>query len=169
MTLSLSPDQRKALVQHYLENAWNTSADERSDPSHCTKDAEAIHPYADTVELYLGGERLDVSPLDIRKKMYATFPDLHFIIVDMLVEGEKVVVRWLIEGTDLGGYDGNPPTGRPMCLTGITLLYMEGQKITEEWNEADIAGMERQLGFVSISQSPKITMRRPRPSRPALF
>ncbi len=175
MSLSLSPDQRKALVQHYLENAWNTSTDEKGDPPPDTINAEGAQSHMPScsealdypASAYPGAQYLDVSLPEIRKMMHSTFPDLHFTIVDLIVEGEKVVVRWLMQGTDLGGYDGHPPTGRSMRLTGITLMCMEGQTIIEEWHEADIAGMLRQLGFVSVPQPPKITMRRPGPSRPS--
>jgi predicted ester cyclase len=174
MSLSLSLDQRKALVRHYLENAWNTSFDEKGNPLADTCDTEDGHQHipacSETLDspasAHLGAQYLDVSLPEIRKMMRKAFPDLYFTIIDVIVEEEKAAIRWLMQGTDLGGYEEHAPTGRSMQLTGITLLYMQGSAIVEEWNEADIAGLLRQLGYISILQPPKITMRRPGHSRP---
>jgi predicted ester cyclase len=48
------------------------------------------------------------------------FPDLHFTIEDMVAEGDEVVVRWSLRGTRLGNYQGHPPTGKPVSVTGIS-------------------------------------------------
>jgi predicted ester cyclase len=171
---SLSVDQRKALVRQYLEIAWNTQAvDERNDAdrpvANLAGSQQETLPYFD-IELspdcvYLGDERLSIPLAELRAIVRTTFPDIRLTISDLVVEGEKVVVRWFLQGTDLGGYEGHLPTGRPIRLTGITIMRMEHDIIVEEWNEVDIAGMLRQLGFVYAPQPPRITMRRPGPTR----
>jgi len=177
MSSSLSADQRKALVRHYLETAWNTQeAGERSDapwpvaapdggqqplPS-C---ADALDSPGSLACVFVGADRLCTPLAEMRKAVRTTFPDLHLTITDLVVEGEKVVVRWLMQGTDLGGYEGHLPTRRSIHLTGITMMRMEDQTIVEEWNEVDLAGMLRQLGFVSVPQPPRITVRRPGSTR----
>jgi steroid delta-isomerase-like uncharacterized protein len=171
-SLSLdSLDQRKALVRHYLETVWNTQeADEKSDAlrQDTAWDDSQENGHSCTTALdslacaYLGAERLSTPLAQIRKALRTTFPDISLTITDLVAEGEKVVVRWLMQGTDLGGYDGHPPTGRPIHLTGITIMRLEDYVIVEEWNEVDVAGMLRQLGFVYTPQPPKITVRRPR-------
>src|ERR1051326_3647422 len=111
MPLSLSPDQRKALVRGYLESTWNAPFDEKeaSSPTMTyAEDGQRQRPSCSEIvvppaTIAIGMQCLDVSL--VRKKMRTTFPDLHFTITDMVVEGEKVVVRWLMQGTDLGGYN----------------------------------------------------------------
>lgn len=173
MSSSLTPDQRKALVRHYLETVWNTQApDERSDAArnvaHLDDSQQNMPLYTDAqispASVYLGDERLCIPLAQLRTTVRTTFPDIHLTISDLVVEGEKVVVRWLLQGTDLGGYEGHPPTRRPIRLTGITLIRMEHDTIIEEWNEVDIAGLLRQLGFVYTPQPPRITLRRPGPT-----
>ena len=173
MSSSLTPDQRKALVRHYLEAAWNTrAADERSDAArhiaNLDDSQQNIPLYTDAqlspASVYLGDERLSMPLAQLRTVVRTTFPDIHLTISDLVVEGEKVVVRWFLQGTDLGGYEGHPPTGRPIRLTGITIMRMEQDTIMEEWNEVDIAGLLRQLGFVYTPRPPRITMRRPGPT-----
>lgn len=168
--LSLSADQRKALVRQYLETAWNTQvSDETSDvPSHSSdldggqqKMPSCAGEELSPASVYLGDERLSIPLAELRAVVRTTFPDIRLTISDLVVEGEKVAVRWILQGTDLGGYEGHLPTGRPVRLTGITIIRMEQDIIVEEWNEVDIAGMLRQLGFVYTPQPPRITMRRP--------
>jgi predicted ester cyclase len=113
--------------------------------------------------VYLGDERLSIPLAELRAVVRTTFPDIHLTISDLVVEEEKVVVRWFLQGTDLGGYKGHLPTGRLVRLTGITIMRMEQDSIVEEWNEIDLAGMLRQLGYVYTPQPPRITMRRPGP------
>lgn len=166
---SLSIDQRKALVRHYLETAWNGPV--TGEGSDAAPDANqqnmlsGLDEQISPTSVYLGDEPLCVPLAQLRKAVRTTFPDLHFTISDLVVEGEKVVVRWFLQGTDLGGYEGHAPTGRPVRLTGITIMRMEQDIIVEEWNEVDIAGLLRQLGFVYMPQPPRITMRRPGPTK----
>ena len=57
------------------------------------------------------------------------------------------------EGVHEGELFGIPPTNRPMKVTGITILRLEGGKIVERWVEVDMLGALQQLGVVPESQS----------------
>ena len=74
-------------------------------------------------------------------------------IDDIIAEGDKVVVRVTGEGVHEGELFGIPPTNRPMKVTGITILRLEGGKIVERWVEVDMLGDLQQLGVVPESQS----------------
>ena len=165
MLPSLSPEQRKTLVRHYIETVWNRqeAVDSNQDSQQGQDDSQPEAFCAETIRVYMGNERLSIPHSQQRDTVRKTFPDMHLTITDLLVEGEKVVVRWMLRGTDLGGYNNHLPTGKSICLTGISILCFEDNMIVEEWIEVDIAGMLRQLGFVYIPQPPKISMRRPGP------
>lgn len=169
---SLSADERKALVHQYLETAWNTQvSDERNECAWHATDLDddqqnmlsCTGEHLSPASVYLGDERLSIPLAELRAVVRTTFPDIHLTISDLVVEEEKVVVRWFLQGTDLGGYEGHLPTGRLVRLTGITIMRMEQDIIVEEWNEIDLAGMLRQLGYIYTLQPPRITMRRPGP------
>ncbi|HTK09154.1 MAG TPA: ester cyclase [Ktedonobacteraceae bacterium] len=146
MPLSLSPDQRKALVRRYLETIWTTQ--EKNEMSE--------------VPCIYGTATCSMQPLgEVVKMVRATFPDVQITIIDQIVEGEKVAVRWNIQGTDLGGYQGHLPTGRAMNVTGVTMVRFEQDILVEGWNEIDTASMLCQLGFVYGSQPPRVTLKRP--------
>ncbi len=78
----------------------------------------------------------------------AAFPDRRITHEDTLAEGDKVLIRWSLTGTQEGELMGIPPTGRQVTLTGFDLFRIEGGKIVEMWQEADQLGMMQQLGVV---------------------
>jgi steroid delta-isomerase-like uncharacterized protein len=76
------------------------------------------------------------------------FPDLHFTIRDMVVEGSRVVVRWTWQGTHRGLFAGIAPTGRLVSNEGIAIYRVEDGKIAEAWSQMDRLGVVQQLGGV---------------------
>jgi predicted ester cyclase len=63
------------------------------------------------------------------------FPDIQVIVEDVIVQGEKVVVRTTWRGTHLGIYEGVAPTGQTATRTLIQIFRIVNGLITEEWNE----------------------------------
>src|SRR5664279_3764770 len=53
-----------------------------------------------------------VTPLQSIGAFRAGFPEARFIVEDVIAEGEKVVVRYSVEGTQTGNFFGIPPTGK---------------------------------------------------------
>jgi steroid delta-isomerase-like uncharacterized protein len=79
---------------------------------------------------------------------HTAFPDLHFTIEDMVAEGDEVVVRWSLRGTRLGNYQGRPPTGKPVSVTGISPFRLADGKIQEITVSMDRLGLSQQLGWL---------------------
>ncbi|MEZ4573293.1 MAG: ester cyclase [Thermomicrobiales bacterium] len=78
----------------------------------------------------------------------AAFPDLHFMIDDHIAEGDRVVTRWSAQGTHKGTFQGIPPTGKQVTLTGIDIDRIAGGKIVECWMNLDELGLLQQLGVI---------------------
>jgi predicted ester cyclase len=76
------------------------------------------------------------------------FPDLHFVIEDLFGEGDKVVVRFTVGGTNDGPFMGRPPTGKTARWSGVTINTFKDGKVTEEWVMPDILSIMKQLGMV---------------------
>ena len=77
------------------------------------------------------------------------FPDLENTIEDMVVEGDKVVVRFKARGTHDGETEAfGPATGRRMEITGITIKRVSEGKIAEAWTNFDALSMMQQLGMI---------------------
>ena len=76
----------------------------------------------------------------------AAFPDVRISVDDVIVAGDKVVVRWHSEGTHRGELAGLAPTGARGSVTGISIDQWKDGKVVETWTEWDNLGLARQLG-----------------------
>jgi len=85
------------------------------------------------------------------------FPDLHFTADVVVSDGQFVVGRWTMTGTNTGTFDlfGLPPTGRPVTMTGQEIFRAHDGKFAEVWHQEDAPGMLRQLGL----EPPPVIMR----------
>lgn len=77
------------------------------------------------------------------------FPDVVSTIEDLIAEGDKVAARWRARATHHGEYAGEPPSGREVEFTGISVYRIEGGKIAESWTVEDDLGLMRQIGAVA--------------------
>jgi predicted ester cyclase len=68
----------------------------------------------------------------------AVFDDLQIRVVDQVVEGDRVVSRWMMTGSN---------RGRPAELSGITISRMQDGHIVEDWTALDSLELLRQLGL----------------------
>lgn len=75
------------------------------------------------------------------------FPDLQITIEQQIEEGDLVVDRWTGCGTHQGELMGIEPTGKKICITGITIHRITNGKIAETWNNYDSLSMIEQLGL----------------------
>ncbi len=83
------------------------------------------------------------------------FPDLTFVVEDLICEGDKVVARWKATGTHKGELMGIPSTGRRGETTGIDIIRFSGNKIVEDWSSWDTLGLLQMLGvFPAPGQAP---------------
>jgi predicted ester cyclase len=76
----------------------------------------------------------------------AAFPDVRISVDDVIVAGDKVVLRWHSEGTHRGELAGLAPTGARGSVTGISIDQWKDGKVVETWTEWDNLGLARQLG-----------------------
>lgn len=83
------------------------------------------------------------------ERYWLAFPDLQFVITDMVVQdGSRVAVVWVAEGTHQGPIMNIPPTGHKVQVRGVSIidirdgLVMRGEYI---W---DLAGMLRHMGLL---------------------
>ena len=68
----------------------------------------------------------------------AVMPDMHVEIEEMVQEGEHVAVRYTCAGTNLGEFQGHPPTGKPMLIRGIGIERVTNGKMSETHRILDI-------------------------------
>ena len=79
--------------------------------------------------------------------LYSAFPDVHFTLDDMVVEGDKAAVRFTFSGTHKGEFMGCPPTNKKWKMWGIWIDRIAGGKFVESWVRYDTLGFMQQLGL----------------------
>lgn len=65
--------------------------------------------------------------------MHTAQPDLRFAIHDLVAEGDRVVIRWTLHGTNTGPMLGRPPSGQPVDFAAIVIFRIADGKIAERW------------------------------------
>jgi predicted ester cyclase len=68
----------------------------------------------------------------------AMFPDLRIDVVDQVADRDRVVSRWVLNGTH---------RGRRVRLPGITISRFADGMIAEDWTVSDNLGLLRQIGL----------------------
>jgi steroid delta-isomerase-like uncharacterized protein len=131
-------------ARRLLEEVWNHLAfdkvDELVGPGFTLHDPQKP----------LGGDSREILIETIR--YYRTvFPDLLMNIEDAFAVGERAAVRWVATGTHQGTLRGEPPTGRAIHVTGMTILRFADGKIVETWDNWDTLGLMQQLGLLPAS------------------
>lgn len=77
------------------------------------------------------------------------FPDLHLATQELIAEGDRVVARFIMSGTNTGDYRGLPaPTRQPFESEAIAILRIADGKVAEIRGTADRLGMLTQLGIL---------------------
>lgn len=138
----MSVEENKAIAHRLFDGAWNRGDvalfDEFTTPQ--SIDHAAVV-----------GKEGGVGPESFKEvitTMRTAMPDLHLTIEDEIAEGDKVVHRWRMQGTNQGPLMGMAPTGKKLTLTGITIVRIVNGKVMDRWAQIDELGLLRQLGIV---------------------
>lgn len=85
--------------------------------------------------------------------LWRGFPDLSFEIVSVVEDGSGVVsAEWLMKGTNTASFNGLPPTGRAVAVTGADFIRVEGDRIRSVQGYFDGGAVPRALGLDVIVQ-----------------
>ena len=133
----MSDDEARAAAGRFFDEVWNKGNVGETEAflapdfvSHNTLGVRIVGPreYAEAVT----GFR-------------AAFPDHHTTLEDVLVDGDRVVVRATDRGTHRGDLLGFPASGREVTTTWIEIFRMENDKAAEGWLESDFSTLRNQL------------------------
>lgn len=72
---------------------------------------------------------------------------------EVIVQGDRVVIRWTSWGTHKGDLLGNPATDKPVKITGIDIFRVQNGKLAELWQNWDQLQMLQQIGAIPEPQS----------------
>ena len=86
--------------------------------------------------------------------LMSTMPDHNKSIDDMVAEGDKVVIRYTVQGTQKGAIFVIPATGKHVSIKACDIYKIEGGKIMEWWEFPDYLGGMIKAGII-FSAPPK--------------
>jgi predicted ester cyclase len=73
------------------------------------------------------------------------FPDVHLTVLEVVSEGDTVVVRDLTTATQKGPFLGIPATGKKVSWSEYQFWHLSHGKVVEEWVTFDTLGLLQQL------------------------
>jgi steroid delta-isomerase-like uncharacterized protein len=79
------------------------------------------------------------------QRLREALPDLHLVIEDRIVGGDKLVARCTYSGTHRGTFRGFAPTGKRLTIRTIDIWRIARGKLAEHWDVVDFAEVEKQL------------------------
>lgn len=136
---SLAHDLYSLISKHDLDGFADLLADDMIEHEEL--------PFPDSPKGKAGVRMLFQSMLD-------AFPDFEMAVEDVIVEGDKVVIRVRATGTHQGEFMGIPATGRRVEVPLIDIMRVRDGKIAEHWGVRDDMTLMRQLGVMPAPQAP---------------
>lgn len=136
----MSEAQNIATVERFVEEVINQGRYEAAD--------ELVKE--DFVELDpLPGQQQGREGLkDVIRMMRTGFPDIHWVTVETIAAGDKVVSRFKWTGTHRGEFLGIPASGRKVVVPGVVIDRLTAGKMADSRILMDTMGMMQQLGVI---------------------
>ncbi len=137
-------ERNKELVRRMNEEIWNKGNLEIID--------ELYSPNFVWHFLPLGSETVGLDSLQEHVRNHReAFPDWSEEIKQIVAEGDFVAIHYVSRGTNVGSFQGNPPTGKTVEINEMAIFRIVDGKIAEQWLIPDLLSMNQQLGFISQS------------------
>src|SRR5437879_3723324 len=114
----MPPEENKALYRRWIQTVFNdkdsSAIDRFLDPALVEHDVPpGFPPNVEGTKQYI-------------EAFLGAFRDLRVNTEDIISEGDKVVARFTLSGTQKGEFLGMPPSGRQFTIRGIDMLRVGG-------------------------------------------
>ena len=133
----MTTEQNKALVRRFIEA--QIASDQAALKELLAPDFVAYQTY---------GTQDREAFLQHLNGFLVAFSDNHFTVEEQVAEGDRVVTRTTWHATQSGDFQGLPPTGKQIAVSGITIVRIKDDKIVESRALFDQMSMMQQLGLV---------------------
>jgi steroid delta-isomerase-like uncharacterized protein len=134
----MSMEENKALARRMTEEVFNK------------KDMSLLDEFVDTnfvLHVTVGDFKGPEGFKQFLTTYFAGVPDMHTTIEDEIAEGDVVVHRTTVHGTQTGNFGGIPATGKQFTIMMINIIRFDNGKYLESWSIADLLGMMQQIGL----------------------
>jgi steroid delta-isomerase-like uncharacterized protein len=133
-------ESNKAVIGRFIEEVINQNRLDRANDL-VVEDFVELDPFP--------GQRPGREGLkEVLGMMRTAFPDIHWVVDEMVAEGDKVVTRFTWKGTHRGAFLGVPPTGKGVTVKGVVIDQLADGKMSKSRILMDSLGMMQQLGVV---------------------
>ena len=104
--------------------------------------------YADdlTVHGYPPGVEGKAGVTEFYRAFRNAFDDFQLSAEDVMTDGDRVAVRYRIQGTHSGELMGAPASGNKVDIAGQSFFRFENGKVAERWQQMDAITLLTQLG-----------------------
>ncbi|MEV4730139.1 ester cyclase [Saccharopolyspora sp. NPDC049426] len=136
-------DARRKRIQRAWEAAWDRgdvdALDDLLSPDYRRHEsAGAVHSL----------DQFKASILSTR----SAFPDLTTVIDEIIIEDDRVAIRWHSTGAHEHPFLGVPATHRSVAVNGVNFALFDGDLIVEESVTWDPRALLTALGIISVGQ-----------------
>ncbi|MBD2705415.1 ester cyclase [Spirosoma sp. BT702] len=134
-----TPVNNKQVVRQYIDEVVNKQQFNRMDDVFST---DYIWHQMDGKDTH---SRQDSSHVVMLKYILKAIPDIQYTIDSMVSEGDLVAVNSTATGRIKNGFMGIPATGKKVRFKQMFFFRVVNNKIAEEWEVVDVAGLKDQL------------------------
>ena len=137
----MSPEENKEIVRR-VEEAWNAGNLDALDP--LFEPDFVAHNAVPGMPPGLTGAKL------AHQASMQAYPDRKTAIEELLADGDEVVARMMMMGTNQGGLPwlGIPANGNQVDVEWVSIYRLKDGKIVEHRAVMDMLGMMQQLGAI---------------------
>jgi predicted ester cyclase len=145
----MNEEQNKKIVTRFFEEMWNQRK------LHIADELFAANCVSHQLR---SGEKpggMPRSPDSVKREATAWltgFPDLEFVLEQMIAAGDRVVSHCTMRGTHTGMWMGVNPTERKVNVPIITIHRIANGKIAEDWVLVGSLMFFQQLGLIPETQ-----------------
>ncbi len=136
----MTRDEKKALIEA-LHEIWNSGRVD-SIPDVYSSDFVAHFPKGWSEKDSRDGHAGIRAAIE---RLRAGFPDWREQIQDIVIEGDRVVVRYHSTGTNSGSFGGRPPSGRKVSVDELSIFRIADGRVAEQWCLVDDLMFGKQL------------------------
>ena len=132
-------EQNRALAIRWFDEVWNKGSEAAID--------ELFHPeghaygFPDPTSDLIGPEAFKA----VHRQFKSAFSGINIVIEDVIVEGDRVAIRWTSHMNHTGDTLGFAATNRKAALSGSSFIHIHNGQIMHGWNHMDFTKLALQL------------------------
>ena len=132
-------EQNRALAMRWFSEVWDQGSEAAID--------ELFHPlghacgFPDPTSDLIGPEAFKA----VHRQFRAAFSPINVVVEDVIVEGDRVAIRWTSHMTHTGNSLGFPASNKKAALSGSSFIHIHNGQIMYGWNQMDFTKLALQL------------------------